>query len=240
MSTSDKNHPPESPPRAKDPPETAANIITTIHPDVSSCVPQLPDLPPLDALPQMQEWLTMTTDDQDNPASTVDHGTPIQEDNRPLSKAKQTCISFLYKGVQALKAFFLLSLHEELSKKIPDDLFLDGIIISMPRKGKSDTYIIQWNTSTLAIIIDESKLRTEVSKDDHVFVCQLKVARVTFDEHYPNGPPTSAASMIHCKKNSTHNIPKKQHQTPNPKKKRKHVSANKSYQRVKSQPCRAA
>ena len=113
--------------------------------DASSYVPQLPNLPPLDALPHTQEWVMMTIDDQDNPARSVDCDTSIQEDNRPSLNAKWTCISFAYKGVRALKAFFLLNLHEELSSKIPDNLFLDGIIISTPRKGKSNTYNIQWN-----------------------------------------------------------------------------------------------
>jgi hypothetical protein len=225
MPISNTNHPPESPPQANDPPETAANIIATIHHDASQCVPQLPDLPPLDALPQTQEWSTMASNNQDNPASLVNHGTPIQDDNYPSLKAKRTRISFTYKGVQALKAFFLLNLHEELLKKIPDNLFLDIIIITMLRKGKLDTYIVQWNMTSLAIVIDESKLHTEVSKDDHIFICQLKVTPVTFDEDFPNGPPPSVASMIHRKKNQTHSILKKQHQTPNPKKKRKHVSA---------------
>ena len=61
--------------------------------------PQLPDLVPLDALPQIQEWSMTTIDDQDNPVSTVDHGTPIQEDNPPSLNAKRKRVSFAYKGV---------------------------------------------------------------------------------------------------------------------------------------------
>jgi hypothetical protein len=98
--------------------------------------------------------------------------------------------------------------------------------------------------STLAIVVDQSKLRTKVSNNNHTFICQLKVSCVTFNEHYLNGTPLSVASMIHRKKNLVHNISKKQHQTsnpnPSPKKKKKHVSAEEEHQQVKLQPRHAA
>jgi hypothetical protein len=220
MSTSEGNRPPASPPQADDPHETAASIIMN-HPEALSHVPPLPDLPPLDDPLQTQEWSMMAINNKDNPTP---HDTLIQEEACTSLRAKHTHVSFSYKGVRASKAFFLTNLHDELSSRIPDDVFLDGIIISTPRKGKSDAYRIKWNASTLAVAVNESKLRTVISKDDHVFVSQLKVARVTFDEYYPKGLPTSVSSLIHRKKKESNKVSKMRHEASNAKKKTKVVS----------------
>ena len=64
----------------------------------------------------------------------------------------------------------------------------------MPSKG-TEVYKVFWDTSTLAIPVDESKLRVIVCRNDKNNVNALKWACILFDEEYPNGAPPGVLSI---------------------------------------------
>jgi hypothetical protein len=97
--------------------------------------------------------------------------------------------------IRATKSFFLLSPEGNLYTEINSHAYLNGKIISVPRKGITD-YKIIWDTSFLLhLVIDESKLRCSISREHKDAVSCLKRAHVLFDEVYPGGPTTGLLSV---------------------------------------------
>ena len=55
---------------------------------------------------------------------------------------KRACISYMNKCIQAKKSFFLLSNEDKIYQKIGDGIFLKGINVGIPRKGKTNEFKI--------------------------------------------------------------------------------------------------
>jgi len=85
--------------------------------------------------------------------------------------------------------------NDILYNEIGDDVFLNGKVLSVPSKG-TKVYKVFWDTSTLAIPVDESKLRVIVCRHEKGNVNALKRARILFDEEYPNGAPPPGVLSI--------------------------------------------
>jgi hypothetical protein len=158
-----------------------------------SPVPELPELPLLSHV-------------TDNPEASIDiAGAQMTEDvgaSQPLLKDSgtnrrrpQSRISFMNRCVRATKSFFLLSSEGNLYDEIDNQIYLNGQITTVPRKGIT-VYEIIWDTSSLPhLVINESQLRRTISREDKEMVSHLKRARVLFDEVYPDGPTTGFLSV---------------------------------------------
>ena len=97
--------------------------------------------------------------------------------------------------VRATKSFFLLSSKGSLYDEIDNQVYLNGKVIAVPRKGIT-VYEILWDTSSLPhLVLDESQLRRTISREDKEMVSRLKRARVLFDEVYPDGPTMGILSV---------------------------------------------
>jgi len=64
---------------------------------------------------------------------------------------------------------------------IPQDVYLNGKIITVPRKGVSSEYKIVWDTATLTEPPNEEDLRVASNRDDVHFVRELKNARMLYN-----------------------------------------------------------
>ncbi len=97
--------------------------------------------------------------------------------------------------IRATKSFFHMSSEGTLYDEIDSQLYLNGKITTVPRKGVT-IYEILWDTSSIPhVVINESQLRRIISRDDNDMVSCLKRARVLFDEVYPDGPTTGVLSV---------------------------------------------
>ena len=129
----------------------------------------------------------------------------LQEDDR-TQKSTRKRMSYANKCIRANKYFFLIDKVDDQFQHISNDLFINGKILSVPRKDMSSSYKLLWDVSQ--ITLDENKLRTMVHKDDIEAVSKLKQARLTYDEHYPNSyAPShgilSTVSRKRTRKNTT-------------------------------------
>ncbi|KAL3790492.1 hypothetical protein HJC23_012048 [Cyclotella cryptica] len=93
------------------------------------------------------------------------------QDGNSVQKQKQTRKSYLNKCICANKSFFLLSCDEE--NIIPQDLYLNGKLVAVPRKGVSSDYKIVWDTLTFTDPPNEENLQVAVNKDDLCFIANL-------------------------------------------------------------------
>ena len=87
---------------------------------------------------------------------------------------KRACISYTNKCIQAKNSFFLLSDEDEIYQKIGDEIFLKGIIVGIPRKGKTNEFKIILDSSTNSVPTNDAKLHLVVSKDDTNEAAALK------------------------------------------------------------------
>jgi hypothetical protein len=204
-----------------------------LHQNDALEVPELPPLPnhlDLPDLPQTQEWLDASPpidDDADAHHLTGKEGStfPDAENETNVNGRKRNRISFMNKCIRAQKSLFLHDNRpDNLWNKIPDDVFLDGIIISVPRQVKSNSYRIIWDTSSLHIPIGEGDLRSTVMKGEEDKIQQLKLARSKFDTTYPNGPPPGILSIKHRSRKANNAGKKKQ---ANSSKRKKNASKKK-------------
>ena len=79
-----------------------------------------------------------------------------------------------------------------LFNEMDSNLYLNGKVLSAPRKGTA-VYKLFWDTSSIPdLVIDETKLRCTVAKEDKEMVTRLKMACILFDQIYPNRPPPGA------------------------------------------------
>ena len=88
-------------------------------------------------------------------------------------------MSYANKSVRANKSFFLLK--GDAANMIPQDVYLNGKIIAVPRKGVSSEYKIVWDTTTLTEPPNKGELRVSINRDDVHFVRELKNARILYD-----------------------------------------------------------
>lgn len=88
-------------------------------------------------------------------------------------------MSYANKCVRANKSFFLL--NGDAANMIPQDVYLNGKIIAVPRKGVSSEYKIVWDTTTIAEPPNKEDLRVAINRDDIRFVRELKNARMLYD-----------------------------------------------------------
>ena len=127
------------------------------------------------------------TEDAIVPGITDDaHGTtpalpalPTHQDGNSLPKSRRTRMSYANKCVRANKSFFLL--NGDAANMIPQDVYLNGKIIAVPRKGVSSEYKIVWDTTTIAEPPNKEDLRVAINRDDIRFVRELKNARMLYD-----------------------------------------------------------
>ena len=104
-------------------------------------------------------------------------------------------ISFVNNCFRETNTCFMLSHEGNLYSKIKCDAYLYGQVLSAPGKGVQ-VYKLFWDTSSLTdLVIDESKLRCTVTREEKEMVSCLKRACLLFDETYPNGP-TSDVLMV--------------------------------------------
>jgi hypothetical protein len=78
--------------------------------------------------------------------------TANQKDAVSIPKKKRICMSYVDKCVRANKHFFLADNVDGLN--IGNDVFIDGKIITAPRKGTSNEFNIVCDTLTFPIPID--------------------------------------------------------------------------------------
>ena len=88
-------------------------------------------------------------------------------------------MSYANKCIHANKSFFLLNGDE--GNIIPQDLYLNGKIVAVPRKGVCSEYKIVWDTSTLMDPPNEENLWVTVNRDVLCFVHELRRARILYD-----------------------------------------------------------
>jgi hypothetical protein len=116
-------------------------------------------------------------------------------------------MSFVNQGIRATKTFFMFDHEGNLFNEIDSHHYLNGKVLSAPRKG-IHVYKLFWDTSSLPnLVIEESKLRCTVAREDKEMVSCIKIARLLFDQTYPNGPPPGALMV-----NNLH-VRKKQHRS---------------------------
>ena len=112
-------------------------------------------------------------------------------------------MSYANKCIRANKYFFLIDKVDDQFQYISNDLFINGKILSVPRKDTSTSYKLLWDVSQ--VTIDEDKLRTTVHKDDIEAISKLKQARLTYDEHYPNSDAPSQGILSTVRRKRTRN-----------------------------------
>jgi hypothetical protein len=83
-------------------------------------------------------------------------------------------MSYANKCVRANRSFFLI--NGDSANTIPQDVYLNGKIVAVPRKGVSSDYKIVWDTTTLTEPPNEEELRVSINRDDVRFVRELKNA----------------------------------------------------------------
>jgi len=88
-------------------------------------------------------------------------------------------MSYANKCVRANKSFFLINGNS--ANKIPNDVYLNGKIVAVPRKGVSSEYKIVWDTTTLTEPPNKEDLRVAINRDDARFVRELKNAQMLYD-----------------------------------------------------------
>mgnify|MGYP006184554199 CR=1 FL=1 len=93
-------------------------------------------------------------------------------------------IKYKGKGVQALKVLFLQSPGNH--PEVPNDLYMNGIISSVPWHGHQE-YGITWDTSVLPTALEKSAICHYIVKTDQHCISLLKMAWFTFDRVYPGG-----------------------------------------------------
>jgi hypothetical protein len=128
----------------------------------------------------------------DAPSTCAIQHQPLNKNSSVKSKRKR--IHFANKCIRAKKSFFLASSTDLIYDEIGNDVLLNGKILSVPSKG-TEVYKFFWDTSTLTIPVDESKLRVTVHRAEKDNVNALKRARILFDEEYPNGAPPGVLSI---------------------------------------------
>ena len=143
------------------------------HQNDSFELPKLPtDHPDLPDLPHMQDLMyapLSINEDEDVLRSSTKEGTMITDvgNDDKVNRQKRNCISVMNKCVCVQKSFFLHDYSpDDLYNKIPDDISLDGIIMFVPRQGKSNSYKIMWDTSTVDIPIAKGELRSLILKGE--------------------------------------------------------------------------
>ena len=70
---------------------------------------------------------------------------------------------------------------------IPPDLYLNGIILSVPWGGHQE-FEVMWDAAQLPVALSKSDLRNLILKSDTRRVAFLKISHSFFDKLYPNGP----------------------------------------------------
>ena len=110
----------------------------------------------------------------------------LQEDDTQTQKSTSTRkrMSYANKCIRANKYFFLIDKIDDNFQDISNELFINGRILSVPRKDVSSYYKLLWDVSQVSI--DEDKLRLTVHKDDIEAVSKLKQARLAYDEKLSN------------------------------------------------------
>ncbi len=110
----------------------------------------------------------------------------LQEDDTQTQKSTSTRkrMSYANKCIRANKYFFLIDKIDDNFQDISNELFINGRILSVPRKDVSSYYKLLWDVSQVSI--DEDKLRLTVHKDDIEAVSKLKQARLAYDEKFSN------------------------------------------------------
>jgi hypothetical protein len=86
--------------------------------------------------------------------------------------------------VQAIKLLFLQSPGNH--PEIPSDLYINGVISSVPWHGHHE-YGIMWDTSVLPVALEKSAICHAISKTDHQRINMSKMTCFTFDRVYPDG-----------------------------------------------------
>jgi hypothetical protein len=93
-------------------------------------------------------------------------------------------IKYKGEGVRALKSLFLQSPGQH--PNIPNDLYMNGVVTSVPWRGQQE-YAITWDYTALPVVLDKSAICHAIAKTDYQRINLLKMARFTFDRVYPNG-----------------------------------------------------
>jgi len=160
--------------------------------NVTADVPVLPDV----AI--TQEWTISRTDlpgDTTNPTANANTDANEDEMNGPKSSTqarKRFITSFKNRGVIAQKSFFLLGVEQVMVQHLHQirDTFLNGIIMTVPRKGHTE-YEIWWDTSVLSFPLEKDKVRKFIHKDDVELAKKLKVSCTVFDQKHTEGLPAN-------------------------------------------------
>jgi hypothetical protein len=163
-------------------------------------LPPVPELPPVNSPVDSTPVPAITTGDTAEDPSSTGLSAFIQDQIEPptlrelaaqsmdLAKASylQNRISMKDRGIRATKDFFLASSSASDCANIPSDMWINGIILSIPFSG-SEEYKINWVTDSLPTQMNKSNLRVKVSKRDASRMAQLRMARFYFDLEYPQG-----------------------------------------------------
>jgi hypothetical protein len=119
-----------------------------------SQVPELPEHPQLSQLTDLPEVSRNVAGSQLTEADGLSHH--LLEECGPNTGRPRNRISFMNRCVRATKLFFLLSSKGSLYDEIDNQVYLNGKIIAVPRKGITVCEIL-WGTSSLPhLVLDES------------------------------------------------------------------------------------
>jgi hypothetical protein len=94
-------------------------------------------------------------------------------------------MKFKGEGIRATKELFLMNPTSQEDRS--PSLLLNGIITTVPWRSRQE-YELLWDTLNLPVAVEKCDLRHSVIKSDDICLANLKMARFTFDQQYPDGP----------------------------------------------------